>query len=107
MTTSKNKRLICREPRQKDKRERLIVDIPKGKLGSYKMAARELGLSLSKLIQNGVEEYIKNHGEEFITEADGKKLQADFARALEAVKSSGQRNVVAFQNSRAVALDNV
>ena len=71
---SKDRRLICVEPRRKDKWERLTVNIPKGKLDAYKMAAREFGLSLSKLIQNGVEEYIKNHGEEFIAEVENKKV---------------------------------
>lgn len=57
-------------PHRKDKWERLVVEIPKGKREAYKIAARELGLSLSKLIQNGVEEYIKTHGEEFISETE-------------------------------------
>ena len=72
MTVSKDKQFvhININPRRKDKWERLAVEIPKGKRDIYKMAARELGLSLSKLIQNGVEEYIKNHGEEFIAAAE-------------------------------------
>ena len=72
MTVSKDKQFvhININPRRKDKWERLAVEIPKGKRDIYKMAARELGLSLSKLIQNGVEEYIKNHGVEFIAAAE-------------------------------------
>ena len=72
MTVSKDKQFvhININPRRKDKWERLAVEIPKGKRDIYKMAARELGLSLSKLIQNGVEEYIKNHGAEFIAAAE-------------------------------------
>ena len=72
MTVSKDKQFvhININPRRKDKWERLAVEIPKGKRDIYKMAARDLGLSLSKLIQNGVEEYIKNHGEEFIAAAE-------------------------------------
>ena len=72
MTVSKDKQFIHIniDPRRKDKWERLAVEIPKGKRDIYKTAAQELGLSLSVLIQIGVEEYIKNHGEEFIAAAE-------------------------------------
>lgn len=42
-------------------RDMIAVEVPKGKRDIYKIAAQELGLSLSRLVQNGVEEYIKNH----------------------------------------------
>lgn len=41
--------------------DRLSTDVPKGKRDEYNAAAKSLSLSLSKLIQNGVEEYISNH----------------------------------------------
>ena len=42
----------------------VAFQVPKGKCDAYKMVAQELGLSLSKLVQMGVEEYIRNHAEE-------------------------------------------
>ena len=43
------------------KKDIVAVQVPKGKRDAYKIAAIELGLSLSMLIQRGVEEYVKNH----------------------------------------------
>lgn len=48
-----------------EKRPDLIkVTIPKGKRKVYKQVAKELGLSLSMLVQHGVEEYMSNHADE-------------------------------------------
>lgn len=46
---------------QQDKRTLVAADVPKDKGDFYRTSARELNLSLSMLIQNGVEEYIRNH----------------------------------------------
>ena len=56
-----DKRFICIDYPRKNNRERLAIEVPKGKRDEYKAAAQELGLSLSRLVQNGVEEYIRNH----------------------------------------------
>ena len=61
MAVSTKKCTVYIEPRRKNDRERLVIEIPKGKRDIYKAAAQELCLSLSKLVQNGVEEYIRNH----------------------------------------------
>ena len=66
MATSKEQKKLIRVTYREKKYERLAVEIPKGKRDIYKVAAQELGLSLSRLVQNGVEEYIQNHtGEKF------------------------------------------
>lgn len=75
MAKLKDPRLSCIhvDPRWKDKWERLPIQLPKGKRDAYKMAAQEFGIAMSKLVQNGVEEYIKNHGKEFIKEYEDKE----------------------------------
>ena len=60
MAMSKAQRLAIRIYQQ-EKCDRLTADVPKGKRDAYKHIAAELGLSLSKLIQNAVEEYACNH----------------------------------------------
>ncbi len=42
---------------QQEKCDRITADIPKGKRDEYKAKAANLGLSLSMLIQRGVESY--------------------------------------------------
>ena len=61
MEVSKPKRLSIKKYQQ-EKCDRLTIDVPKGKRNAYKLIAAELGLSLSLLVQNGVENYAVNHG---------------------------------------------
>lgn len=44
----------------------IAIEVRKGKRDAYKMVAAELGISLSGLIQNAVEEYIQNHADELV-----------------------------------------
>lgn len=41
--------------------DRIAIDVQKGKRGRYRQEAEKRGLSLAKLIQLSVEEYITNH----------------------------------------------
>ena len=67
MTMVKDKRLWYVDP-PKTPRDKIAINVPKGKRDVYRRAAAELGLSLSILIQNGVEEFIlKQADEEFIS----------------------------------------
>ena len=66
--------------------DRLSTDIPKGKRDAYNLAASELGLSLSKLIQNGVEEFIARHADKEIerpAQPAAEKLSADDRQLVE------------------------
>jgi len=60
MAISESQKLSIAKYRQ-EKRDRISTDVPKGKREVYNVAAKGLGLSLSMLIQNGVEEYISRH----------------------------------------------
>ena len=60
MAVSNAKRIAIKKYQQ-EKRDRLTVDVPKGKREEYKAKAAKLGLSLSVLIQKGVETYGVNH----------------------------------------------
>lgn len=88
---SEARRLSIKNYRQ-EKRDQIAVDVPKGKREEYKQKAAKLGLSLSMLIQYGVEsygeEYISNHAGEVMTpqpkpeplSAADKQLVEEFAR---------------------------
>ena len=66
MAIVNDKRLWCVEP-PKTSRDKIAINVPKGKRDVYRRAAAERGLSLSSLIQMGVEEFIlKQVDEEFI-----------------------------------------
>lgn len=77
------------------KKDIITIQVPKGKRDAYKMAAIELGLSLSMLVQYGVEEYIRNHEipvaieksvvEETLTDAEI-RLSENFARLPKSVQ---------------------
>lgn len=45
-------------------RDRLVIEIPKGKKDDYRQIAKAMGLSMSRMIQTAVEEYAKNHAGE-------------------------------------------
>ena len=81
MPVSNSKRISIKKYQQ-EKRDRLTVDVPKGKRDEYKAKAGQLGLSLSMLIQNGVEAYGENSGE-VITPTQGEKLTSDQKRLLD------------------------
>ena len=73
MAMSESQKLSIAKYRQ-EKRDRISTDVPKGKREVYNVAAKDLGLSLSMLIQNGVEEYIRNHaGESLLDKQQDKK----------------------------------
>lgn len=72
-------------------------DVPKGKRDEYKTKAKELGLSLAKLIQIGVEEFIKNHGGKIIQKPEVEKLTAEERRLLKAfakLPKNAQTNLI-------------
>ena len=50
--------------RLKDKYDRLTVNLPEGKRDMYTTAAHTFGISISGLVQLGVEEFIANHADE-------------------------------------------
>lgn len=86
MAISESQKLSIAKYRQ-EKRDRLSTDIPKGKRAEYNAAAGHLGISLALLVQNGVEEYIRNHaGEEFMPTTQDKqpRLSEDERALLEA-----------------------
>ena len=54
--------------------DRLAIWVKKGKRDIYKKAAAELGVSLSMLVRDGVEEFIRNHlSEDFIEKIETEK----------------------------------
>lgn len=62
---------------KREKCDRIIADIPKGKKARYQAAAQSLGLSFSMLMQNSIEEYVQNHAGKIIVPEltfDEKKL---------------------------------
>ena len=64
----------------------ISTSVKKGKRDEYNAAAKELKLSLAMLIQNGVEEYIKNHtGEDFTAaiKPEAEKLTSEQKRLVE------------------------
>ena len=69
---------------QQEKRSIVAAEVSKAKGEEYRAAAKELNLSLAKLIQNGVEEYIQNHGGEVIQKPEAEKLTAEERRLLAA-----------------------
>lgn len=72
-----------------EKRDRLSTDIPKGKRDVYNAAAKELKLSLAQLIQNGVEEYIRNHAGDIVVPA---------TRQTETISAEERRLIKSFAN---------
>lgn len=60
MSVSNAKRLSIAKYQQ-EKCDRITMDVPKGKRDAYKQIAAELNLSLSQLVQNGVEGYARNY----------------------------------------------
>ena len=69
------------------KRDIISIAVPQGKRNAYKLAAAELGLSLSILFQHAVEEYIQNHADE--------ELQKNFSRLIQEIKErAAQKKIV-------------
>ena len=56
----------------------IAIEVRKGKRDAYKMAASELGLTFSMLVQNAVEGYVQNHADE--------ELQKKFARLIQEIE---------------------
>ena len=71
---------------KQEKRDTLTIDLPKGSKDGYKKSAAGFGISLTKLIQAGIEEYIQNHGGEVpnvITRQPEQKLSPEQRRLVE------------------------
>lgn len=83
----------------KDKYDRLAVNIPKGKRDAYTSAAHAFGISVSGLVQLGVEEFIATHSDE----ESAKKVKAS-----EKLSTQERRLLRAFdalpKESRAIVL---
>ena len=64
--------------------DQITIEVPKGKRDEYKTAAEDLQLTFKALIQNGVEEFIKNHaGEKVTLEVKPESVSAADRRLLE------------------------
>lgn len=61
-----NAQRLAKAKYQHEKRALVASEVSKEKRDEYKAAAVKLGLSLSMLIQNGVEEFIERHGGEVV-----------------------------------------
>ena len=94
-----NAQRLAKAKYQHEKRALVASEVSKEKRDEYKAAAVKLGLSLSMLIQNGVEEFIERHGgeviarpvsskeEQTLTAAD-KRLVEEFNQLPDEVKST-------------------
>lgn len=89
-----NAQKLAKAKYQHEKRALVASEVSKGKRDEYNAAAKGFGLSLSMLVQKGVEEYIKNHGGELpastpkpesISAAD-KRLIESFGKCPDNVK---------------------
>lgn len=83
MTVSQAQRL-AKAKYQQEKRSIVAAEVSKVKGEEYRAAAKEFGLSLAKLIQIGVEEFIKNHAGEIIQKPEVEKLTTEERRLLKA-----------------------
>ena len=85
--------------RLKDKYDRLSVNLPEGKRDAYTAAAHTFGISISGLVQLGVEEFIAHHADE----ESAKKV-----KACEKLSAQERRLLKAFdalpKESRAIVL---
>ena len=81
------------EKYRKEKCDRVIISVPKGKREEYKAKAAKFGLSLTKLIQNSVESYgercavVTSEQKKFLDEfnqlpADGQRLLVKFLQSV-------------------------
>ena len=83
-----NPQKLAKAKYQQEKRTLIAADVSKIKGEFYRESATKLNLSLSMLIQNGVEEYIQNRTSEVVTEkrevetltAEQRRLLENFAR---------------------------
>ena len=70
-----NAQKIAKAKYQQSSRTLIAADVSKSKGEFYRQSAKDLDLSLSMLIQNGVEEYISRHaGENFPDKPQPKSL---------------------------------
>ena len=56
-----------------ESRDRISIDVPKGTRDTYNQSAAELKLSLAKMIQYAVEEYIRNRAGENVPDKPQQK----------------------------------
>lgn len=80
-------------------RDKIAINVSKGKRDFYRQAAKELSLSLSVLIQRGVEEFILNHSDkETLAKLKAEeKLSKDrrkLAEAFDALPKDSQRIIL-------------
>ena len=80
MTTQAQR--LAKAKYQQEKRSLVAAEVSKVKGEEYRAAAKELGLSLARLIQCGVEESIANHGGEVIQKPEAEKLTTEERRLL-------------------------
>ena len=84
-----NAQKIAKAKYQQEKRTLIAAEVSKDKGEYYRESAAALNISLSKLIQNGVEEYIRNHGGEntvhIVDNQAQEKLTAEQRRLAEVV----------------------
>ena len=71
---AKTKAQTLAQKKYLESRDRISIDVPKGTRDTYNQSAAELKLSLAKMIQYAVEEYIRNHaGESLLDKQQDKK----------------------------------
>ena len=77
---------MAKEKYRSEKRDQMTIEVPKGKRNAYKAIAAELGISLSMLIQNGVESLAgRCMGEDFTAaiKPEAEKLTTEQKRLVE------------------------
>ena len=70
---------------KQEKCDRVTVDVPKGKREIYKQLADEMGISMSKLIQYGVDEFAQKYTNKAIFHSQGDKLNAEQRQLIDTV----------------------
>ena len=78
-----NAQKLAKAKYQHEKRALVASEVSKGKRDEYNAAAKGFGLSLSMLVQKGVEEYIKNHGGEEFKPEKPESISAADKRLIE------------------------
>ena len=82
--TSKAQRMASEKYRQ-EKLDRVTITVPKGKREAYKQLAAEMGISMVKLFQYGVEGLAQNYEEKIIIHSQGDKLNAEQRQLIDTV----------------------
>lgn len=110
MAKTSKAQLLAQAKFKQEKRDTLTIDLPKGTKDGYKTSAAAFGMSLTFLIQCGVEEFIQNHGGEVnfpaqtapITTQPAEQISATQRRLLDAVNqlpTDAQKSLLKFLQS--------